>query len=102
MADPLNLVARITPGLLLVALVALVVIRPVLEVIRHRKDLRAGVRRIRLHSGWFAVLVVLMTSFWLIAGFASPSTAAGVRNMRVLFLLSMAIMVVGGLTTKPR
>jgi hypothetical protein len=101
MADLSDLVAHITLGLL-VAFPGLVVIRPVLEGIKHRKDLRAGVRTIRLHSGWFPVLVVLMAFFWFFAGFESPSTAAGVRNMRILFLLTMTIMVVGGLTTKPR
>jgi hypothetical protein len=99
MADSL---LRLALALLPAALLGLIVIRPVREIIKHRKDLRAGVRTIRLHSGLFPALVVLMALFWLLAGSESPSTVAGVRNMRVLFLLTMAIMVVGGLTTKPR
>ena len=57
-------------------------------------------RTVRLHPLRFTLLAALMFVVW--AGQPEPSSRESEILVRWVFVLSMAIMVVGGLTTKPR
>jgi hypothetical protein len=57
---------------------------------------------VRLHRIRFAALALLMILFWVSWGSAEPRSATEAWTNRALFAGSIVVLVVGGLTTKPR
>ena len=56
----------------------------------------------RLHRIRFAALALLVVLFWLGWGSVEPRSAREAWTNRALFAGSILVLVVGGLTTKPR
>ena len=57
-------------------------------------------RTLRLHPLRFTLLAVLMFLLW--AGQPEPTSRESEVSIRWIFVISMAVLVLGGLTTKPR
>jgi hypothetical protein len=59
-------------------------------------------RRLRLHQGRFALMATAMFMFWFAYGFDSPQSNREASRNQLLFVVSMAVMVIGGLRLEPR